>query len=43
LFEEEFRSKDILKLREILQVLEEATDRSEHASYVLESLLIKTA
>lgn len=43
LFEADFKSKDILKLREILQVLEEATDRAEHASYVLESLLIKTA
>lgn len=43
LFEEDFSSKDVMKLREILQVLEEATDRSEHASYVLESILIKTA
>jgi uncharacterized protein len=43
LFEADFKTKDIMKLREILQVLEEATDRAEHASYVIESILIKTA
>jgi predicted phosphate transport protein (TIGR00153 family) len=44
LFEEgEFKPKEILKLKEVLAVLEEATDRAEHASYVIEAILIKTA
>jgi predicted phosphate transport protein (TIGR00153 family) len=44
LFEEgEYKPKEILKLKEVLAVLEEATDRAEHASYVIEAILIKTA
>ncbi len=44
LFEEgEFKAREILKLKEVLAVMEEATDRAEHASYVLEAILIKTA
>jgi uncharacterized protein len=44
LFEEgEYKPKEILKVKEVLAMLEEATDRAEHASYVIEAILIKTA
>ena len=43
LFEEEPDAKEVIKLREIFQVMEIATDKCEDAGNVIESIIIKYA
>jgi predicted phosphate transport protein (TIGR00153 family) len=43
LFEEEADAKEVIKMREIYQVLEIATDKCEDAGNVIESIIIKYA
>jgi hypothetical protein len=43
LFEEEEDAKEVIKLREIYQVMEIATDKCEDAGNVIESIIIKYA
>jgi uncharacterized protein Yka (UPF0111/DUF47 family) len=43
LFDEEPDAKEVIKLREIFQVMEIATDKCEDAGNVIESIIIKYA
>jgi uncharacterized protein Yka (UPF0111/DUF47 family) len=43
LFEEEEDAKEVIKMREIYQVMEIATDKCEDAGNVIESIIIKYA
>ncbi len=43
LFEEDYKPKDIIKIKEILSAMEEATDRFEDIGNVLETIIIKSA
>jgi uncharacterized protein Yka (UPF0111/DUF47 family) len=43
LFEEEPDAKEVMKMREIYQVMEIATDKCEDAGNVIESIIIKYA
>jgi len=43
LFEEEPDAKEVIKMREIYQVMEIATDKCEDAGNVIESIIIKYA
>jgi uncharacterized protein len=43
LFNEEPDAKEVIKFREIYQVMENATDKCEDAANVIESIIIKYA